>query len=290
MYACGINLDWCCIRDTNRTVTIRQSGLHLLDVGVIVNMVHTIAVVAVAPGTVAELHVGIIDVSFATDRTLMAVDGLRSLFLIVPGPVGIWLLSILSKITEGLSASVPGSQEIRQNLQNIRTEENKIIQQSTDDKNFVGQRIDEKFVGNQHEVEPSHVFQFHGNDIHQQDPVFREHRGKGQQQAQVQVRDIGVEPKEQCRQIREDDAGKIVEIKPEGTPLTLQRLSDKIVKIQGNGQEHHVGVGWEKNIRNQAPDLTMQNSTAVKRENSIEQLAGIHEVHEIHYNGTCYHI
>ena len=92
--------------------------------GVVVNMVFAIAMVAAAAGAIAELQIRMGGIGAATDGAFMPIGLLTGFAPVVFGPVWIGLLLFLPEITERfLASAAPGLQEIRQDMQNIGTKE-----------------------------------------------------------------------------------------------------------------------------------------------------------------------
>ena len=246
----------------------------------VVDVIHAVAVITVASGTVAEFQFRVGNIGSAADSTLVTVGGLLfGLCFIMICPIGIGLLLFGKSSSSGL-------QKIRQDVEDVRTEEQKIVQQRCQRVEAVEQGIDKETVNQHGKIEPSQPFHLNGNDEHEQHLIFREHGGKGQQQAQIQCAAVGIDTQQQSGKIHDDHTGKIKQIKPKSAPSAFNGFADEIVEVQGNGKQQNVAVGGQQDVSQQPPDLSVENGSPIKAHEFIKPSAGIDSDKQVH-NGCA---
>lgn len=183
----------------------------LLNVGVVADVFFTVAVVAVAPGAVAELQFWVGYIRPATNGAAMGIGGVGrcsfggiGLCLGEGDHFGFFLAGCRGFLSEqALCVCLPGQ---RDDIQKILAEEQEIICQGNQRKHVVGEqeiretKIDH-IIKDQTQIHHSEDPCFDGDDKEQQKMGIGEHGGIGQEQAQIQIRGIGEATEEHTENI-----------------------------------------------------------------------------------------
>jgi len=196
-----------------------------MNMCVIVDMIHAVAVVAVTLGTVAKFQFRVFRICSPADCAFVAVQGLRSLFLIVFRPIDIGALLV--------SEAASGFHEVRQYMQNICAEEQEVVKQSEHGEEPQADHINDS----QNEIEPRQILHFDGDDEHQKHLIFRVNGSKSQQKAQVQIAGRGIDSEEQRGNVCDDHAAQVKQVEPQRSPTAFDSSADDVVKIHGNGKK-----------------------------------------------------
>ena len=167
----------------------------LLDVDVVVDVIGTVAVVAVALGAVAELHLRVGQVRLAADGAL--VQGRFGLRL---GVVEVHDLGAASSVgTAEIRVFMPGlvggvlgaALPVGHLPANVRGEEEQIVQDGHDGDEGIeempSQEQAEDLIGEERRVEPGQPLDLHGNDEEEQDLQVREEGGKGEEHGHIHI-------------------------------------------------------------------------------------------------------
>ena len=261
----------------------------LLNMTMVGNVILTIAVVAFAPGTVTEFQIRVTYIGAAADSTAVGVGNLLLLGCCLGlGIKGYDLGSLRGRADHFFAEhsgdlSAPGQGN---NIQNILAEEQEIVGKGNDAEEIAGEGKGEQIHQHDHQIHQREQPGLHRDNEEQQELGIREDGGIAEEQAQVQVRDAGRAAEKHAVHIHHYNAGQIEQIEPQCAPALLHDPTDRIVAEQRNehqqGTADHVG----QRIGEQPPDLTLQNGSAVKAKQIIQNRLSCHIAHDID-NGSA---
>lgn len=220
----------------------------LFDVDMAVDVVHAVAVIAVALGAVAEFHVGVVGVGNAAHGTfvqvalcflglllgLFEVDGLRRGFVSDPAEQG---------------GKVP-------------REEQEIVQDGNDgDQSYqelTADQIKEDGTGEKRRVDPGQPLDLDRDNEENQEPGLGVEGGEGEEHRQIDIIHGG-KARHETQQGVEENAHKVEQGELDAAPLPFQGGADHPVEVQRNRQEKQIAVQGDKDEGDQPPDLTVQD-------------------------------
>ena len=186
-------------------------------------MLLTIAVVAVATGTIAKFQIGMCYIGLSADVASVGVGCQRGCggCLVRTGvrEGDHFCLFGLGGLTEQTPCVCPPGR--RNHVNNIFAEEQEIVQQGNEREQVIGEGASEQGDKHQNEIQQSEDPCLHRNDEKQQETGIGIQGGLGQEQAHVQIGDIGLTSKDQCVYVCKNDAGQIEEVEFEGAPNVL---------------------------------------------------------------------
>ena len=271
--------------------------------GMVVDMVLTVAAVTGAAGTIAELQFRIAHIGTAADLTAVIIVSLmhRSGFPGFRSPelnhLGLLLRCFF------IRPQPPGHGE---QIQHILTGENHIIRQCHQREQIVGEihhRVAQvKYVDQlQNQVEHRHDPSLDGNDEEDHKLAVRMGGGKQQDQAQVQIighvcinRDNRTEEliffqggnnlrhnraEDHGIHIHQDHAGKIVQIKLKSTHTVFHHSSQHVEEVKED-QLQKSAAGLGEYIGDQPPDLALQDRILIEAQQGIQSTATIDHAHD----------
>ena len=271
----------------------RRSGcLWLLDMGVIGDVVFAIAVVAIAPGAVAELQIRMGDICGTADSASVGVGrlGRGGGCLVGTGIKGDGLVlgvggGILCTLSCPSCIDPPGD---RKYIGHIGAEEQKIVGQGDQAEEIIGEGSGEEINSHHHQVDQSENPGFHGDDEEEQEVGIGIHGGVAQEHAQIQIGHIGLAAENQTVNIHQHHAGEVEEVEFESTPAVLHGPSQRPVAEEGNGDQQDTVVSGAVNqgIGEKTPDLALQDGFPVEAEQGIEHIVSGHLTDEVDHGGT----
>ena len=278
----------------------------LLDMGMVADMILTIAVITITTGAIAEFQlrvgyirtaadgaaVGIVCFCRSSALIILAVgerNGLTGCAAVLPCPILVCPLS------------PPG---LGQQVLHIHAKEQEVVQKADQREQRMRQKIDgiafvEHLDGDHDQVEQRHDPCSDGNNEEDQKLCIRVGGGISQHQAQVQVvGHVGVKALEiSCgdqvlsndhiaggaenhgKGIHQQHTGKVEEIKLQCSHTGFHIPAQHIEKIEEQKtQETAFGLG--EYIAEQAPDLSLQNLTLIKAQKLIKPYSGVHQAHD----------
>lgn len=218
----------------------------------VIDMIHTVAVVTITSGAVTELQLRVLGICSSADRAFVAIGGLRSSLLVVFCPIRIRSL-LFAEAALWLA-------EVGQNVQDVGAKEQKIVQQSEQREETQADHIHD----DKSEIEPCQILHLYGDDHQQEHLIFGIDRSEGQQEAQIQIACCGIDAHEERGDIGDHHTTQIEKVESQRAPAALDALADHIVEIHGDGKEEDPAVGGDDDISEQPPDLTVQDGSAVK--------------------------
>ena len=243
--------------------------------GVIVDMILAVAVVAATTGAVAEFQFRIAQICTAANSTFMGIGclGLWSRSLIGSGSgegddLGLLRsggILLLAEHPHKLGAPSPGN-----DIQHILAKEQEVVGKGDHGEEIQREGIHQQAIDHQGQINQRKDPCLDGNDEEQQELRIREHGGIAEEEAQVQVSDVSSSAENHAPDVHHDDAGKIEEIETECTPDIFHGSADGLIAEQGNGHQQQIAIIEGQGIADQSPDLTLQNGSPIKNQQGIE--------------------
>lgn len=248
----------------------------LLDVGVVVDMVLTVAVVALAFGAISEFQLWVTHVGSAADGAPMGVwSGRRCHRCLIGTGVGEGDdLRLLGTSLEFL----PKSAEIHDpgngyHIHNVFSKEQEIVGKRDDGEQVSRPERHFKQAEQDHDqVQQGKNPRFHRDNKEKQEGGLGIHGGIAEEQTQIQVADRSVAVEDHGVYVHEHDTGQVEEVKFQRSPLVFHGPSQRVVAQQQNKLEQNVAACHGQRIGNQPPDLTVKNGAAVKAEQIIQNI------------------
>ena len=251
----------------------------LLNVGMVVNVIFTVAVITVASAAVTEFQFRIGHIGSAAYAALVGI--------VFPGGSAFG-----SCLGEGDGAGVfhrPGfclsahaDAPVEGNdIHNILAEEQEIVgngdQREQIQREVTCQRKLNHIINCDAQIEQSQNPGSHRDNVKQQELRIGIQGGKTDQQAQIQIEDAGSSAEEHAEYIHQKHTGQIEKIEPECTPGIFHSPSQ--TEVTEKTQNHNQGVACAvgKYIGKQTPDLTPQDQFPVKAQYKIEGIAFVLE-------------
>ena len=233
-----------------RPYSIFKMLLLLRKMDVIVDMVLTEAVVALAAGTVPELQFGMIRVRPAADRALVII---QPLLLLAADPLG-----FPAEVHRVFAAS-PGTQPPE-----LPAAENEEVQHSYQRQHIQGERHGKQRHHKQRRIRKGQILDLDGDTEHQQKLGFREQHREGEEHGEVNI--CGgqgkIDPADKIHrkaiEHRQDHAGEKVNCELACAPVLLQRAADPIIKIEGD-EGQHTRAGRVEHKGHQPPYLPVED-------------------------------
>ena len=121
----------------------------------VLNMIHAVAVIAVAFGAVAEFQIGVLGISPSADSAFVAIQRNSCFLLIIFGPVCVGTLSCMPFAGR--------FHKVRQDLQNVGTKEQEVVEQGKKWEEVQTDHVDDGDC----KVEPSQPFHLQGDNKEQ---------------------------------------------------------------------------------------------------------------------------
>ena len=267
--------------------------------GMIADMLFAIAIIAVAPGAVAEFQLRIGDVRSAADSTLVVIgcfDGSNA-GLIRPGGgegnglgSGGWRILFLLPEQPGC-VDPPGHGE---NIDNILAEEQEIVEKGNKGEQTVGEeaRCSQLDHVQHHQRKIQHCKDpcLDRDDEQEQKLGVGVQRCVTQKQTQIQIADSSPSAENHAENILQKDTGQIKQIKPQRTPEIFHGPPQRKVAEQTDSGQQNAACVVGKSIGEKPPDLALQDQLPVKAEGVIKGVAGIKHTDQIYQGAAEGHI
>ena len=213
---------------------------------VVVDVVHAVAVVAVALRAVAELKVRIVGVGSAADGAFVAVGALAGFRLVTLCPIGVGLgaRGIGTGVVLLRAAIAPG---VSEEVLNIGAEKQEVVRKRNKGHEPVErQRPRQKQENNVHrregKVHPGKIFDLDGDKHHQKHSCLGREGCNGEEQAEVQVGRIDVVAEKQTGKVAQQDTSEIVEVKAADTPVVFEHLAELIIAEQTDDGKEEIAA------------------------------------------------
>ena len=250
--------------------------------GVIVNMVAAIAVVAVALGAVAELHIRVRHVGFPADGAAVGIG-----LLLLGGIVYLEVDDLGLRGSLGLLLKKPAQPVLPaqgHHVQHVLAEKQEIVAQGHQGKQVayaVGRR--KHTEENDRQVHQGKEPGLHRDDEKQQKAGVGVQGGKAQEQAHVQVIHAGGVARDHAEHIHQHHAGEIEDVEFQGAPLPLHSTPKGIVAQKGNQHKENVAVHQGQRIGNEPPDLPPENIGPAEAQQIVENGVPCKHGDEVHH-------
>ena len=260
--------------------------------GVVADVIFTVAVIAITPGAVPEFQIRMGNVGSAADRAAMGVGslGLGSGGLIrtcVEGDGFVLLAagSISGPLGSSSGIDPPG---LGQYIGNIAAEEQEIVGEGNDAEKVVGERYCKKIHKHQDKIQKREDPCFDGDNKEQQEMGIRIHGGIAQEETQIQIGDVGLSAEKQAPDIHQDDTCQIEQIEFKGAPAVFHGPTKGPVAEQGNGNEKKIAVAGavDQGEGEKTPDLAVENGFPVEAQQGIKGEVSGHLPHKIDNCGS----
>lgn len=277
---------------TWRPFGVRSPRLALLDMGVVADMVFTVAIVAVTAGAVPEFQLRVGYIGSSANGTAVIVWGFGSSDR---GGVGTG-----GREGNGFAGSValflpeqPGEVGLPadgEDVHYILAEEEEIVQNRHQGEQTVREVTfrseGNHIIGGQDQIHNRKYPGFHRNDEQQQELGIGIQGSVTQKQTQVQVVDVGIAAENHAEGIHQNNAGKVVQVKTQGAPQIFHGLAERIVAYQHNqGEEQSAAHGGQR-VGNKPPNLALEDSCPVEAEDTVQDWVAGKNGHQV-YHGTA---
>ena len=233
---------------------------------VIIDVVFTVAVIALALGAVTEFQFRIGHVRPPADRTFMGVGGVllcgRGLIGAGGGEGnGAGLAGCLFLYPAGIE--LPGNGD---HIHHISAEEQEVVGKSYQREEIEdGEREMKHRQQGQDQIQQSQEPGLHRDDEHDQKLCVGIQRGIGQKQAHIQIISRGPSAEDHAENVDHDHAGEVKQVKLAGAPAVLHGPSQGIVAQEEQGvHQNAAAADIGQRIGQQAPDLPVEDQIAVK--------------------------
>ena len=236
----------------------------------VIDVVGAVAIIPVALGTVAELHIGVVLVGEAAYRALVQVAaGLPGLLLGLP--LGLLEVDDLGVRPAAGKAQLHGPEG---------PGEDEVV-----DKAGQGQQDHKRAALHPLQQDKGHVQQgqplhFDGEHEHEQHLHLAVHGGDDQEEGQVDVIDAGSAQKQAARNGQRRPA-QVEQAELDRPPLPLQHLARPIDHIAAQQQVKGIAAAGDQNEGEQPPDLPPKNQGAVE-EQEVGQRTPEKQVQDTH--------
>ena len=246
------------------------NGILFGEVNVIINVILTEAVIALAARTVTELKIGVIGIGTSANGALTGVALVLS-----------FRVSLLGGFLEVDHVRVSlvfylAAQTIKSVEKHISAED-EVIQDSNDGnkshKDFTGGKIQnntEEEVGG---INISQPLYFYGDKEEKQYAAFGEEGSKNEEHGEIdvgcshgEVTDISEKPDYHAVNYCAEDTAEIIQRELRSTPLTLKRVANEIIEVQRNCHGDKTAAFGDKYERNKSPHLTFEYELGVEQQ------------------------
>ena len=254
----------------------------------IVDVILAVAVVATAPGAVAEFQLGVTDIRPPADGALV---GVGSLYGGVAGLVGTGVKmdhlgfflhwGLFTQQSGGVGP--PGHGD---HVQHILAEKQEVVGKGDDGEQVVGKGVGDEAHQHHHQINQGKNPALDGDDEEQQKGSVGEQSGVSQEQAHVQIGHIRRAAENHAVNIHHHHAGQIVQVKPQGTPDVFHGPAKRIIAEQHHGGEQQVACAVGQRVGDQPPDLPVENCRPVKAQQVVQEGVSCDLAHDVHHGGA----
>ena len=256
---------------------------------VVIDMILAVAMVAFAPGAVAEFQLRIRYIGTAADGTFVGVRrlGLGHRCLVRTGigegdRFGLLLLGrALPEEPPGIHP--PGHGEY---IDHILAEKQEIVSQRNDGEQVDREGVYQKSEYHQEQIQQCEDPGLHGNNEQEQKLGIRVHGGISQEQAQIQIVGGGAAAEDHTVDVHKQDTGEVEQVEPERSPAIFDGPSKRVVAQKTNSGIDNVTHIKNKRVGKQPPNLAMEYGRPVKAENVIKGIGFVNRVDQIHQSAT----
>ena len=260
---------------------------------VVVDVIHTVAVIAVTLGAIAELHIRVLRICFAADGALMNIS-----FFFVSCFGGLLKIHRLLGMLV-LKPALP----IAKGLHKIRPEEDEEIenghkrQEGADP--IPGQQTGDNVQSKEGGVDPGQPLDLYRKNIKQQYLHIWVKNGEGKEQGEVDIVHGGVSRNQAVDDIKHY-AAQVEHVEAGCTPFPLQEAADPVIEVGGEDYKENAGTLKKEKIAalgkkykgDEPPDLPMKNIVPGKIQKSRDprsQAEGVQKIDHHISNGNIQH-
>ena len=258
--------------------------------GMIADMLLTVAMVALAAGTVAELSVRMGHIGLSADDAAVIVrcpDGSGGGFIGTGTGEGDDLRLLrgmfLLLAEQTLEIGPPGN---RDHIQHILAEEQEIVGKGNDGEQIRGEGIGNESVDDQNKIDQSEDPCLYRDHKEQQEMGVGIQCGIGKKQAQIQVVDIRLTAEDHAVNVHHHDAAEVKQIEFQRAPDIFHGTSQREVAHEIKKLHDHIATVGQQGIGEQPPDFTPEDSAPVEAENFVKKRILCGEGKQVHHRGT----
>lgn len=253
----------------------------------IVDMILTVAVVALALGAVAEFQLRICHIGASADRAAVGVGGFRrggGGFVgacVKMDDLCLGLFGLLAEQAAGIGTPRHGN-----HVQHVLAEKEKIVGKGDYGEQIVGETVGKQTEQHQCQIDQRENPRFHGDDEEKQEIRVGVQRGVAEKQAQVQVSDAGLTAENQAVNVHHYHTGEVEQVEPQGAPHIFHGSAQGVVAQQGDGGEQNVPGAVGQRVSDQPPDLTLKNGLPIEAERTVQKHAAGHLAEQVDHGGA----
>lgn len=194
--------------------------------GVVVDMLNAVTVVAVAAAAIAKFQLGMFGVGAAADGALVAVGPLPVLTAVTAGPVGGG-----AGVGAGPLRFRPGGRAVvdaqgGEKVLHIAAEEDQVVDNGTEREDVPSKEGE----GYERQIHDCQVLHPNGDDEKQKHLIFRAQRGVDQQEGIVEGVDAGTPAGNHSQNVDDDDTSQIIEVELQHPAPALNDAADPVVQ------------------------------------------------------------
>ena len=250
--------------------------LLLFNMGMITDMILTVAVVTAAAGAVAEFQFRIACVGATTDGTLVGVVCMlsgRCGFLC--GGVGegyhlgtvLLIFGCFLLLARLLQFDEPGTGK---HIQYIFTKEQDVVGKRDHGEAGGGDGICQQAINYKKQIEDGEDACFDGNDEKQQELSIGEHSSIAEEEAQIQIGYIGSAAKNHAPDVHQHKTTEIEQIEAQCTPDMVHSATNGVIAVQCHSHQKQIAVIKGQWIGNQSPDLSLKNCCPIEDQQGVK--------------------
>lgn len=246
---------------------------------VMIDMVTTVAVITIALGTIAELHIRVGYVGSSTDRTPVGVAGGGGLFL---GHLHVELdyFRLFGLFAQKFAYLILPVQ--RDYIQYILSKEQEVISQGNQREEICRSKGWGKYTDKDGDkIDQRKDPCFDGDDEKQQEPSLGIQGGVAQKQAHIQVIYRSITAEYQAVNVHEQNPGKVKNVEFHCAPYPLHGTAQRVVAQQRNYHGKKIAAEQSEGIRDQTPYLSMQDLFSVEAKPVVQRVVSSHHTDQI---------
>ncbi len=227
---------------------IEPGEFSSLDMNMTGNVVHAVAVIAVALGAVAEFHVGVVRIGYTTHGTFVEVSfGLLRFFLCFFEVDCLGVGAVLH--TAEQAGEIAGKE---QEVVGDGQQRDQCVQE------IAGKHVTDNRPGEECRIQPGQPLDLDGDDKENQKLCVGVQGGKGEEHGQVHIAHGGIAGQKAQKHIQ-NHAYKIEQGKLGAAPFPFQCSADHPIQVCGQGEVEKPAVQGQKYKGQKPPYLSLQD-------------------------------
>ena len=256
--------------------------------GVIADVIFTVAVISAATGAVAEFQIRMGHIGSSADGTPVGVGRLGSGGGSLVGTgieadhLGLILACLLLFEQTG-EVDPPGSGD---HIQHILAEEQEVVGKRNDAEQIAGEGKGDQINDHDDQIKQGEDPCLHRDHEEKQEVGVGVHGGIGQEQAQIQIGDTGIAAEDQTVNVHQHHTGEIEEIEFQRAPEILHGSAERVVAQQGNGGEDQAAGIIGQRIGDQTPHFTPEDPFPAEVQQIIQKVIAGHGAHQIDHGAA----